>query len=71
LVGYVIEYVFNVSKGIVLMSCLITRSTLGDFIFPLKPSFKLGFRPNFDLNLISIKSKVTTQSVLTLVKNHF
>jgi len=23
--------------------------TLGDFIFPLKPSFKLGFKPNFGL----------------------
>jgi len=22
---------------------------LGDFIFPLKPSFKLGFKPNFGL----------------------
>jgi len=36
---------------------VITRSaignngptTLGDFIFPLKPSFKLGFKPNFGL----------------------
>jgi len=23
--------------------------TVGDFIFPLKPSFKLGFKPNFGL----------------------
>jgi len=23
--------------------------SLGDFIFPLKPSFKLGFKPNFGL----------------------
>jgi len=24
-------------------------STMGDFIFPLKPSFRLGFKPNFGL----------------------
>jgi len=26
-----------------------TTTTMGDFIFPLKPSFKLGFKPNFSL----------------------
>jgi len=26
-----------------------SSNTLGDFIFPLKPSFKLGFKPNFGL----------------------
>jgi len=28
---------------------LLTEQTMGDFIFPLKPSFKLGFKPNFGL----------------------
>jgi len=26
-----------------------TMATMGDFTFPLKPSFKLGFKPNFGL----------------------
>jgi len=28
---------------------IILSAILGDFIFPLKPSFKLGFKPNFGL----------------------
>jgi len=30
-------------------SAMCWCTALGDFIFPLKPSFKLGFKPNFGL----------------------
>jgi len=31
------------------VTALIYPTTLADFIFPLKPSFKLSFKPNFGL----------------------
>ena len=33
----------------ILLHGLIAGYIMGDFIFPLKPSFKLGFKPNFGL----------------------
>jgi len=36
-------------KLFVRLHCYGIRDTLGHFIFPLKLSFKLGFRPKFGL----------------------